>query len=89
VDVAQDVVIEEEDCGTLEGVYMEALMDGSEIVAPLNERIVGRHVLDDVFIPGEPEPVVAADEEITEAKARRIAESGLQGVKVRSVLTCQ
>ncbi len=89
VDVAQDVVIEEDDCGTLNGVWMEPLMDGSDIVAPLNERIVGRYVLDDIYVPGESEPVVRADEEIDEQKAQRIVAAGLPGVTIRSVLTCQ
>ena len=89
VDVAQDVVIEEDDCGTLNGVWVEPLMDGSDIVAPLNERIVGRYVLDDVMLPGESEPVVRVEDEIDEDKARRIVEAGLPGVTIRSALTCQ
>ena len=89
VDVAQDVVIEEIDCGTLNGIWVEALMDGTEVVQPLEERIVGRFTLDDVTVPGEAEPVVGANEEITEEKANLIVAKGLPGVKIRSVLTCQ
>jgi DNA-directed RNA polymerase subunit beta' len=88
VDVAQDVVIEEDDCGTLNGVWVEPLMDGAEIVQPLEERIVGRYPLDDITVPGESEPLVHADEEIDETKALAVVEKGLPGVRIRSVLTC-
>ncbi len=88
VDVAQDVVIEEDDCGTLNGVWVEALMDGGEVVQPLEERIVGRFPLDDVTVPGESEPLVSADEEIDETKAHAIAQKGIPGLRIRSVLTC-
>ncbi len=89
VDVAQDVVIEEIDCGTLNGIWVEPLMDGSETVQALEERIAGRYTLDDVLVPGEPEPLVRANEEVTEEKAKLIVEKGLPGVRIRSVLTCQ
>ncbi|MBP8130877.1 MAG: DNA-directed RNA polymerase subunit beta' [Candidatus Hydrogenedentes bacterium] len=89
VDVAQDVTIEEHDCGTLNGVWVEPLMDGAEVIAPLEERVVGRYVLDDIMVPGQAEPVIAANEEITEEKARLLTQYGLPGVKIRSVLTCQ
>ncbi len=89
VDVAQDVTIEEHDCGTLNGVWVEPLMDGAEVIAPLEERVVGRYVLDDVMVPGQSDPVIAANEEITEETARLLTEYGLPGVKIRSVLTCQ
>lgn len=89
VDVAQDVTIEEYDCGTMNGVYVEPLSSGPDIITPLEERIVGRYAIEDIIIPGHPEPVVYANEEITEEKAKLIVESGLPGVHVRSVLTCQ
>ncbi len=89
VDVAQDVVIEEDDCGTLSGIWVEALMDGTEIVEPLEERIVGRCALEDITVPGEPEPIVREGELIDEIKAKRIVEKGLPGARIRSVLTCQ
>jgi DNA-directed RNA polymerase subunit beta' len=89
VDVAQDVVIEEWDCGTLNGVWMEPLVEGSDVIAPLEERIVGRIALEDVMVPGVPDPLVEANEEITEEIAEAIATSGLPGVMIRSVLTCQ
>ncbi len=89
VDVAQDVTIEEEDCGTLNGVWAEALMDGENEVATLDERLVGRYTLDDVTVPDLPEPIVRAGDEITEAKAKLIKEKGLPGLTIRSVMTCQ
>ncbi|MCX8065189.1 MAG: DNA-directed RNA polymerase subunit beta' [Candidatus Hydrogenedentes bacterium] len=89
VDVAQDVTVEEIDCGTVRGVYMEPLMSGPDVVTPLEERIVGRYALEDIVIPGEKEPVVRSGEEITEERAKRIVEAGLPGVLVRSVLTCE
>ncbi|MCP4641337.1 MAG: DNA-directed RNA polymerase subunit beta' [bacterium] len=89
VDVAQDMVIEENDCGTLNGIWVEALMDGTEVVAALSERLVGRFALDDVTVPGESEPLVRANIEITEEIAKLIEEKGLPGVQIRSVLTCQ
>jgi DNA-directed RNA polymerase subunit beta' len=89
VDVSQDVIIEELDCGTLSGVWVEALMDGSDIIAPLQERIVGRFPLDDVIIPGRDEPLCTSDQMITEEIADSIVEAGLPGVTIRSVLTCQ
>ncbi len=89
VDVAQDVVIEEHDCGTLNGIWVEALMEGTEEVASLPERIVGRYALDDITVPGEAEPIVEANEEITDEKAHEIVHKGLPSVRIRSVLTCQ
>jgi DNA-directed RNA polymerase subunit beta' len=88
VDVAQDMVIEELDCNTLNGVWVEALMDGTDVVAPLEERIVGRYTLDDVMVPGQAEPIVRANQYIEEPEAALIAEAGLPGISIRSVLTC-
>jgi len=89
VDVSQDVVIEEIDCGTLNGIWVEPLMDGPDTIAPLNERIVGRYPLDDVYVPGRPDPLATSDEEIDDARAQAIMDAGLPGVRIRSVLTCQ
>ena len=88
VDVAQDVIVEEHDCGTLTGISIEALMDGADVIAPIDERIVGRYTLDDISIPGMSTPIVAAGEEINEERARIIVEKGLPAVTIRSVLTC-
>ncbi len=89
VDVSQDVTIEEEDCGTLNGVWAEALMDGETEVASIEERLVGRYALDDITVPGRPEPIVHAAEEIDEERAAAIKVSGLPGARIRSVMTCQ
>ncbi len=89
VDVAQDVVINEEDCGTLRGIATSALKDNEEIVEPLYDRILGRTSLHDIFDPLNEELIVAAGEEITQEIAHRIDESAIDTVEIRSVLTCE
>ncbi len=89
VDVAQDVVINEEDCGTLRGIATSALKDNEDIIEPLSDRIEGRTSLHDVYDPLSDELIVAGGEEITPAIARRIEESGIEVVEIRSVLTCE
>ncbi|MGX5819481.1 DNA-directed RNA polymerase subunit beta' [Chitinophaga lutea] len=89
VDVAQDVVITEEDCGTLRGIATSALKDNEEVVEPLYDRILGRTSLHDVFDPISDEILVAAGEQITEEIARRIEDSSIETVEIRSVLTCE
>ena len=88
VDVAQDVIVEEDDCKTLSGVYVEALMDGADVIAPLDERIVGRHVLRDITVPDMDEPIVSEGEEIDEETSKLIVQKGIPGIVIRSVLTC-
>ncbi|HLO69840.1 MAG TPA: DNA-directed RNA polymerase subunit beta' [Flavipsychrobacter sp.] len=89
VDVAQDVVINEEDCGTLRGIATSALKDNEEIVEPLYDRILGRTSLHDVYDPLTDELLVAAGSEITQDVAQRIEESAIDTVEIRSVLTCE
>jgi DNA-directed RNA polymerase subunit beta' len=89
VDVAQDVVINEEDCGTLRGIATSALKDNEEIVEPLYDRILGRTSLHDVFDPISGELIVNAGEEITEDLAKHIDDSAIDTVEIRSVLTCE
>ena len=89
VDVAQDVVINEVDCGTLRGIATSALKDNEEIVEPLYDRILGRTALQDVYDPITDEKLIDAGEEITEDVARRIEESAVETVDIRSVLTCE
>ena len=89
VDVAQDVVITEEDCGTLRGIATTALKDNEEVVEPLYDRILGRTSLHDIYDPLNEELIVAAGEEITEEIAHRIEESSIEAVEIRSVLTCE
>ena len=89
VDVAQDVVISEEDCGTLRGITTTALKDNEDIIAPLTERIEGRTSLHDVLDPLTGEIIIEAGEEITHDKAVEIDESGVDSIEIRSVLTCE
>ena len=89
VDVAQDVVINEDDCGTLRGITIAALKDNEDVVEPLYDRILGRTALIDVTHPETDELLVAAGEEISELTARKVEESGVETVEIRSVLTCE
>ncbi|HEY5912469.1 MAG TPA: DNA-directed RNA polymerase subunit beta'', partial [Verrucomicrobiae bacterium] len=90
VDVAQDVIIREEDCGTTNGIWVQAIFEGDEVVVKLGDRLIGRHSCDDVFNPQSPKEVlVGANGEIDEVKARKIDLSGVERVKIRSVLTCE
>ncbi len=89
VDVAQDVVITHEDCGTLRGIATSALKDNEDIVEPLYDRILGRTSLHNVYDPFNDELIVSAGDEITEDIAKRIEESAIDTVEIRSVLTCE
>jgi DNA-directed RNA polymerase subunit beta' len=95
VDVAQDVTITEEDCGTIQYIEMSALKEGEDIIEPLRERIVGNVAADDVYDPherdehGEPKLLVAAGQLIDEDTAAAIEDAGIETVKIRSVLTCE
>ncbi|MCD6309503.1 MAG: DNA-directed RNA polymerase subunit beta' [Candidatus Eremiobacteraeota bacterium] len=89
IDVAQDVIIREEDCGTTQGLVAEALMEGQEEVIGLKERIIGRIALEDVIQPETGEVIVSAGEEIDEDKAELIVQAGITKVLVRSVLFCR
>ncbi|MDE3235611.1 MAG: DNA-directed RNA polymerase subunit beta' [Bacteroidota bacterium] len=89
VDVAQDVVIADEDCGTLRGIATSALKDNEDIIEPLADRIEGRTSLHDVFHPVTEELIIKAGEEITSDVAKHIEESGIETVEIRSVLTCE
>ena len=89
VDVAQDVVITEEDCGTLRGIATTALKDNEDIIEPLKDRIEGRNSLHNIYDPLNDELIVSAGEEITSDTATRIEESGIETVEIRSVLTCE
>ncbi len=89
VDVAQDVTVTEEDCGTVLGIEMSALKEGEDIIEPLHDRIVGNVALDDVYDPIDGELVVEAGELIDEEAAEAIEDAGIQTVRIRSVLTCE
>ncbi len=89
VDVAQDVVINDEDCGTLRGIAISALKDNEDIVEPLYDRILGRTSVHDVYDPQTDKLIISAGELITEDIARAIEDSGIETVEIRSVLTCE
>lgn len=89
VDVAQDVVITQEDCGTLDGIPMTALIEGGEVIESMDARILGRVALDDIIDPLTSEVLVPANQEITEDLIKKVEEAGTDRVKIRSVLTCQ
>ncbi|HEY4964749.1 MAG TPA: DNA-directed RNA polymerase subunit beta' [Puia sp.] len=89
VDVAQDVVIKEEDCGTLRGIATTALKDNEDVVEPLYDRILGRVSLHDVYDPQTDQIIATGGIEITEEVARKIEEAGIETVEIRSVLTCE
>jgi len=89
VDVAQDVVIKEWDCGTLEGIEVKALAEGGEIVQPLRERILGRVALEDIVDAYTGEVLAYANDELDEHKVDIIEAAGIEPVKIRSALTCR
>ncbi len=89
VDVAQDCIINETDCGTTNGLTMQAIVDAGQMVASLGQRIVGRAAAEDVLHPDSGEVLVAAGQSIEETDASAIEESGIQQVKIRSALTCE
>ena len=89
VDVAHDVIITEEDCGTLRGLVCTEIKNNEEVVASLSERILGRVSVHDIVDPYTNELIVAQGEEITETAAERIESSAIEQVEIRSVLTCE
>jgi DNA-directed RNA polymerase subunit beta' len=89
VDVAQDSVITEMDCGTLDGIYVSALVEGGEIIETAGERVLGRVALEDIEDPFTGEVLVKANQEIDEALAEKIDKAGLVRVLIRSALTCK
>ena len=89
VDVAQDSIITETDCGTLDGIEMTPLVEGGEVIEGLGDRVLGRVALEDIRDPYTNEVLVRANETIDEDKVTAIEDAGLERVKIRSVLTCQ
>jgi len=89
VDVAQDVVITDEDCGTLRGLIATPLKNNDEIVEPLSERILGRTSVHDVFVPGTEDLLIESGTLINEEIALNIEEAGIDELEIRSVLTCE
>jgi DNA-directed RNA polymerase subunit beta' len=90
VDVSQDVIIQEADCGTTNGIWVSAVFEGEDEVVKLGDRLVGRFACDDIVNPTNPkEFLIKVNEEIDEVKAKRIEAAGLERVRIRSVLTCE
>ncbi len=89
VDVAQDVVITEDDCGVDTGILMQPLIEGGDIVEPLHERVLGRVVATDVYIPNQSEPVVKAGTLLDEEWVEYLEKQGVDQIMVRSPITCQ
>ena len=87
VDVAQDVVTYEVDCGTINGIMISDLKEGEEIIEPLSDRILGRTILDDFIVKGE--VVVKAGSLISENEAELIGDIGAEQIRIRSILTCE
>jgi DNA-directed RNA polymerase subunit beta' len=88
-DVAQDMIVGEVDCGTLRGIFTTALKDNEDVVEPLYDRILGRTSLHDVYDPLTSELLVNANQDITEEIASKIEHSSVEGIEIRSVLTCE
>ncbi len=89
VDVAQDVIVREDDCGTNVGIIAEEIKDGGESIEPLIERLIGRYTMEDVIHPETGEVIVAANQEILEQDAESMIAAGIKQVHIRSVLTCR
>jgi len=89
VDVAQDVIVSENDCGTEDGLEITPLYEGGEIIQPLSDRILGRVALKDIADPYTQAVIIRAQEEITEAHIQKVDELGIEKVSIRSALTCK
>ena len=89
VDVAQDAIISEHDCGTIDGIDVSALMEGGEIIETAGERVLGRVALEDIRDPFTGDVLVEANQEIDEALAKKIDDAGIEKVRIRSVITCK
>ena len=88
VDVSQEVIVREEDCGTHDGILVSAIKDGNEMIEPLTDRLIGRYPTEDVRDPESGELLAGRDDMITDAMANRIVKAGITEVRIRSVLTC-
>ncbi|MGC9141703.1 MAG: DNA-directed RNA polymerase subunit beta' [Caldimicrobium sp.] len=89
VDVAQDCMVTEEDCGTIDGIVIGHLIEGGEIIEPVWDRVLGRVALEDIVDPVTGEVLVRANEEIDEEKAAKLKAAGIEKVTIRSVITCE
>ncbi len=89
VDVSQDVIVRELDCGTSKGIEISDVKSGSEVIEPLSERLIGRYTTEDIYDPNTKELLVTKDDAIDEHTAERIVKAGYKKMRIRSVLTCE
>ena len=89
VDVSQDIIVREHDCGTHEGIIVKDIKDGNQVLEPLSERLLGRYPLEDIYDPNTKELIVDKDTMMTDDIANKIVEAGIEEVKVRSSLCCR
>ncbi|MDD4698973.1 MAG: DNA-directed RNA polymerase subunit beta' [Oscillospiraceae bacterium] len=89
VDVSQDVIIREEDCGTQEGLMVYTIKDGNQVIEPLEDRLVGRYLLEDFYHPETGELIKDCNHKITEDEAKIIVNTGINKIEIRSILTCK
>ncbi|MCI5660540.1 MAG: DNA-directed RNA polymerase subunit beta', partial [Clostridium sp.] len=89
VDVSQDVIIRDQDCGCHDGIIVSKIMDGNRVLEPLEERLTGRFVVDPVIDPNSGEVLMEPDRMMTEEDAQRIVDAGIESVKIRSLITCK
>ncbi|MDR1616623.1 MAG: DNA-directed RNA polymerase subunit beta', partial [Syntrophomonadaceae bacterium] len=89
VDVSQDVIVREDDCESAEGIWVEKIMEGSQLIEPLNQRIIGRVTVDAVYHPQTGEKIVEENQMIDDEAGFMIEQAGIESVKIRSVLTCK
>ena len=89
VDVSQDVIIRDDDCGLSDGIVVSKIMDGNRVLEPLEERLTGRFVVDPVVDPKTGEILMEADRMMTSDDAKRIVDAGIESVKIRSLITCK
>src|SRR5206468_12071334 len=89
VDVAQDVIVLEEDCGTVNGIWVKPIYEGEDEIVKLSERIIGRISAEDITDPLTRKQIVKANTEIDEAAAETVSRLGIEKIKIRSVLTCE
>ena len=89
VDVSQDVIIRDDDCGCHDGIVVSKIMDGNRVLEPLEERLTGRYVVEPVIDPKTGEVLMETDKMMTAEDAKRIADAGIESVKIRSLITCK
>ena len=89
VDVSQDVIIRDDDCGCHDGIEVSRIMDGNRVLEPLEERLTGRYVVEPVIDPNTGEVLMETDRMMTAEDAKRIADAGIESVKIRSLITCK